>query len=108
MPYLKAGSLRNLLNEKKRLSVGEALNIISDVAEALEDAHEIGLIHCDIKPENILMSAGHAVLADLGVAGARHVEGCPWRAMVDSSGGTPAYVSPGQATGGHLDARSDI
>lgn len=108
MPYLKAGSLRDLLNEKKRLSVAEALNIVSDVAEALEHAHESGLIHCDIKPENILMSAGHAVLADFGVARAQHVEGRPWRAMVDSSGGTPAYVSPEQATGDHLDARSDI
>ena len=108
MPYLKAGSLRDLLNEKKRLSVAEALNIVSDVAEALEHAHESGLIHCDIKPENILMSAGHAVLADFGVARAQHVEGRPWRAMVDSSGGTPAYVSPEQATGDHLDARSDL
>ena len=108
MPYLKAGSLRDLLNDKKRLSVAEALNIVSDVAEALEHAHESGLIHCDIKPENILMSAGHAVLADFGVARAQHVEGRPWRAMVDSSGGTPAYVSPEQATGDHLDARSDI
>ncbi len=67
MPYLKAGSLRDLLHEKKRLSV----------AEALEHAHESGLIHCDIKPENILMSAGHAVLADFGVARAQHVEGRP-------------------------------
>ena len=108
MPYLKAGSLRDLLHEKRRLSVAEALNIVSDVAEALEHAHESGLIHCDIKPENILMSAGHAVLADFGVARAQHVEGRPWRAMVDSSGGTPAYVSPEQATGDHLDARSDI
>ncbi len=108
MPYLKAGSLRDLMNEKKRFSVAEALNIVSDVAEALDHAHESGLIHCDIKPENILMSAGHAVLADFGVARAQHVEGRPWRAMVDSSGGTPAYVSPEQATGDCLDARSDI
>ncbi len=48
MPYLKEGSLRDLLNEKKRLPVNEALNIVSDVAEALEHAHEAGLVHCDI------------------------------------------------------------
>ena len=108
MPYLKEGSLRDLLNEKKRLPVNEALNIVSDVAEALEYAHEAGLVHCDIKPENILMSAGHAVLADFGIARAQHVEGRPWRAMVDSSGGTPAYMSPEQATGDQTDARSDV
>ena len=63
MPYLKEGSLRDLLNRKKRLPVREALSIVSDLAEALEHAHETGLVHCDIKPENVLMSAGHAVLA---------------------------------------------
>jgi serine/threonine-protein kinase len=108
MPYLKEGSLRDLLNEKKRLPVNEALSIVSDVAEALESAHEGGLVHCDIKPENILMSAGHAVLADFGIARAQHVQGRPWRAIIDSSGGTPAYISPEQATGDHTDARSDV
>ncbi|MCH6547351.1 MAG: serine/threonine protein kinase [Gemmatimonadetes bacterium] len=108
MPYLKEGSLRDLLNRKKRLPVQEALSIVSDLAEALEHAHETGLVHCDIKPENILMSAGHAVLADFGIARAQHVQGRAWRAVVDSSGGTPAYMSPEQATGDHLDQRSDL
>lgn len=107
-PYLKEGSLREVIRDKQRFPVDEALNIVSDVAEALEYAHENGLVHCDIKPENILFSSGHAVLSDFGIARARHVQGRPWRAMVDSSGGTPAYVSPEQAAGDHLDERSDV
>ena len=110
MPYVREGSLRDLLNEKTRLPIREALTIIGDIAGALEYAHGNDVVHCDIKPENILLSAGHAVLADFGIARAQraHVQGRPWRAVVDSSGGTPAYMSPEQAAGeSALDARSD-
>ena len=108
MPYLREGSLRDILNERKRLSVREALTLIGDIAGALEYAHGNNVVHCDIKPENILMSAGHAVLADFGIARAQRLPGRAWRAVVDSSGGTPAYMSPEQASGERdLDARSD-
>ena len=110
MPYLREGSLRDLLNEKTRLPIREALTIIGDITGALEYAHGNNVVHCDIKPENILISAGHAVLADFGIARAQRVQGRgrPWRAIVDSSGGTPAYMSPEQAAGeSALDARSD-
>ena len=108
MPYLREGSVRDLLNEKTRLPIREALTIIGDIAGALEYAHGNNVVHCDIKPENILLSAGHAVLADFGIARAQRVQGRPWRAVVDSSGGTPAYMSPEQAAGeSALDARSD-
>lgn len=112
MPYVREGSLRDLLNEKTRLPIREALTIIGDIAGALEYAHGNDVVHCDIKPENILLTAGHAVLADFGIARAQRVQGRwggrPWRAVVDSSGGTPAYVSPEQAAGeSALDARSD-
>ena len=108
MPYLREGSLRDLLNEKRRLSIREALTVLGDVTGALEYAHANNVVHCDIKPENILISAGHAVLADFGIARAQRAQGRAWRAVVDSSGGTPAYMSPEQATGERdLDARSD-
>ncbi len=61
MPYIKEGSLRELMDSKKRLAVDDALAVISDVAGALEYAHENGVIHCDIKPANILISAGHGL-----------------------------------------------
>ncbi|MCZ6916462.1 MAG: serine/threonine-protein kinase [Gemmatimonadetes bacterium] len=108
MPYIKEGSLRELLDSKKRLSADDALAILSDLAGALEYAHENGVIHCDIKPANILISAGHAVLADFGIARAHRVQWRAWRAVVDSSAGTPEYMSPEQATGDVVDGRSDL
>ena len=108
MPYIKEGSLRELMDSKKRLAVDDALAVISDVAGALEYAHENGVIHCDIKPANILISAGHAVLADFGIARAQRTQGRAWRAVVDSSAGTPEYMSPEQATGDMVDGRSDL
>ena len=93
MPYIKEGSLRELLDSKKRLSADDALAILSDLAGALEYAHENGVIHCDIKPANILISAGHAVLADFGIARAHRVQGRAWRAVVDSSARSP-YLPP--------------
>ena len=68
MPYVKGGSLRELLDEKKRLSIDEVMAITSDVSDALHYAHENRVVHCDIKPENILLSNGHAVIADFGVS----------------------------------------
>ncbi len=99
MPYVKGGSLRDLLDRKKRLSVREALAVARDLADALRYAHDNRVIHCDIKPENILVSAGHAVLADFGVSRAARAEAGLWRPTVDNSVGTPAYVSPEQASG---------
>jgi serine/threonine-protein kinase len=108
MPYVKGGSLRDLLDQKGKLAVAEAVEIIREIGGALEHAHENFLLHCDIKPENILLSGGHAVLADFGVArGIR--AGNSWRAMTDTAGGTAEYASPEQATGEwDLDGRSDV
>ncbi len=99
MPYVRDGSLRELLDRRGRLSLKESLRIIRDIAEALHYAHAMRVVHCDVKPENVLLSAGHAMIADFGISRAVRQEMSGWRAPTSPSGGTPAYVSPEQASG---------
>jgi len=111
MPYVRDGSLRDRLKRDGRLTVDEAVTIVRGVAAALEHAHGRQVLHCDVKPENILLSEDHAYVADFGISRAIHAEALEWgrRREIDSSAGTPAYVSPEQATGEqNLDARSDV
>jgi putative ABC transport system permease protein len=111
MPYIRGGSLRDRLNRDKRLTVEETLRIARGVAAALTHAHDRQMLHCDVKPENILLSEDHAYVADFGISRAIHAEVLEWgkRKDIDSSAGTPAYVSPEQATGEQqLDGRSDV
>ncbi len=107
-PFIRGGSLRDLLDRNRKLSVKETLEIVREVAGALKYAHDNRVVHCDIKPENILISEGHAVLADFGLSKALYGDGHSWRAETTNSGGTPAYVSPEQASGDRLDNRSDV
>jgi eukaryotic-like serine/threonine-protein kinase len=107
MPYVEASSLRELLASRKQLSVEETLQIGIDVAQALEYAHAHDVVHRDIKPENILLSGGHALVADFGIA--RALIGGESR--LTSTGvvlGTPTYMSPEQSLGSDVDARSDL
>jgi putative ABC transport system permease protein len=111
MPYIRDGSLRDRLIRDRQLTIGETLTITRGVAAALHHAHERQLLHCDVKPENILLSENHPYVADFGISRAIHREVFEWgrRREIDSSAGTPAYVSPEQATGeDQLDARSDV
>src|SRR5258708_15253418 len=68
MPYIQGETLRDKLNRETQLGVDEAIRIAREVADALEYAHQNGIVHRDIKPENILLHGGHAMVADFGIA----------------------------------------
>jgi serine/threonine-protein kinase len=108
MPFMKGQSLRARLTKEKQLPVEDAIRITREIADALAYAHEEGVIHRDVKPANIMLEAGHAVLADFGVAHAVAGAGEERLTATGLSVGTPAYMSPEQATGEQaLDGRSD-
>jgi DNA-binding SARP family transcriptional activator/tRNA A-37 threonylcarbamoyl transferase component Bud32 len=108
MPFVEGESLRSRLEREKQLPVADAAAITREVASALAFAHEKGVIHRDVKPANILLEAGHAVLADFGIAHAVALAGETRQTRSGVSLGTPAYMSPEQSTGEtDLDGRSD-
>ena len=109
MPYVEGESLRDRLDREKQLPIDDALRIASEVADALQYAHERGVIHRDIKPENILIHGGHAVVADFGIALAASKTGGARMTETGMSLGTPMYMSPEQAMGAReVDARTDV
>jgi serine/threonine protein kinase len=109
MPYVEGESLRDRLDREKQLPIPDALRIAGEVADALQYAHERGVIHRDIKPENILLQRGHAVVADFGIALAAAKTGGARMTETGMSLGTPTYMSPEQAMGSReVDARTDI
>jgi serine/threonine-protein kinase len=108
MPYVEGESLADRLKREKLLPFAEALRIIREVASALQYAHERGVIHRDIKPQNILLAAGHARVADFGIARAVRVAGVDKLTGTGFAVGTPHYMSPEQSAGEDVDARSDV
>jgi serine/threonine-protein kinase len=109
MPYVDGESLRARVDREKQLPVEEAVRIAVALAGALEYAHENGVIHRDMKPENVLLKAGQPVIADFGIALAVSNAGGARVTQTGLSLGTPQYMSPEQATGDRvIDGRTDI
>jgi serine/threonine-protein kinase len=109
MPYIEGETLRVTLNREKQLPVAEAVRIASEAASALDYAHRHGLIHRDVKPENILLHDGRALVADFGIALAVSRAGGARVTETGLSLGTPQYMSPEQATADRdLTPRSDV
>ena len=123
MPYVSGESLRARLTREGRLPLADALSILRDVARALAFAHERGVVHRDVKPENVLIAGDAAVVTDFGIAKALAAAGTgsgehPERdsardlrtlSAVGSAIGTPAYMAPEQAAGDtRMDHRADL
>ena len=109
MDYVPGGSVRDRLKKQPFLPLAESLRIVTEIASALEAAFQHGMVHRDIKPDNIMFAAdGSAKLADLGIAKSLE-EQDTMLTMAASVFGTPAYMSPEQAKdSGKVDCRADI
>jgi len=110
MRFVRGGTLEQMLMEHRSIPFARTIEILRDVASALDYAHQHGVIHRDIKPGNVLLSdAGHAVVSDFGIArsvgGAGGIEGTisPTNAIL----GSPGYMSPEQWQSGEVVAKSD-
>jgi serine/threonine-protein kinase len=110
MPYVPGETLRERLQREGPLPLADALRIAGEVADALAYAHSQNVVHRDVKPGNILLAGGHAMVADFGLAKA--LSGTSGEEPLSHTGfavGTPEYMSPEQASGdAHLDGRTDV
>jgi eukaryotic-like serine/threonine-protein kinase len=109
MTYVEGATLRESLAQRGRLSVGDTLKVADDLLDALEHAHGHGIIHRDVKPENVVISPHGAVLLDFGIARAVWASGTDRLTRSGIAVGTSTYMSPEQITAlQEIDLRSDL
>ena len=108
MPYVEGESLRERLDRDKKLPIDEAVRFAQGIASALDYAHRQGIVHRDVKPENVMLYEGMPMVMDFGIAKAVSAAGTETLTQTGMMVGTPAYVSPEQAAGEiNLDGKSD-
>jgi eukaryotic-like serine/threonine-protein kinase len=106
MDFIEGGDLKSLIKEKGKLPAAEAAGILRQVCQGLEAAHAAGVVHRDLKPQNIMIEKdGHIVVMDFGIARSGESRGAT---QTGAFLGTPEYMSPEQAKTENVDARSDI
>jgi serine/threonine-protein kinase len=109
MPFVEGETLRSRLARERRLPVDDALQLAREMADALDYAHRHGIVHRDVKPENVLLQGGHALIADFGIALALEQAGGTRLTRTGITLGTPSYMAPEQATGDRpIDGRTDV
>jgi eukaryotic-like serine/threonine-protein kinase len=109
MPFVDGASLRARLAREHELPVADVVRIMREVADALSEAHALGVVHRDIKPDNVLLRGQHAVITDFGIAKAvSEATGVHALTSVGVTLGTPTYMAPEQAAGETADHRADI
>jgi tetratricopeptide (TPR) repeat protein len=110
MPYVEGESLGHRIAREGALPIDGAVRILTEVADALAYAHEHGLVHRDVKPDNLMLSGHHALVADFGIAKAVHAAAVAERLTATGIAiGTPAYMAPEQAMGEPTtDSRADL
>ena len=110
MPYVEGQSLRERIAQQGELPVQEAVRILTEVVDALAYAHSRGVVHRDMKPDNVMLSGRHALVMDFGVAKAlSEATGRQALTTIGVALGTPAYMAPEQAAADPgMDHRADI
>lgn len=109
MPRLPGETLRARIDRLGRFPVPDAIKLLRDIADALQHAHEQGVVHRDLKPENVLCSGEHAFLLDFGIAQYVRDDAAASRLTHEGNAvGTPRYMAPEQAAGKAVDQRADL
>jgi len=108
MPSARGYTLRHVIDSAGQLSVDESIRIAGEIAGALDCAHDCGVLHRDVKPQNVILEDGRLLLADFGIGNAMATIEGGALAKTSIGIGTPEYMSPEQVAGEPVDSRSDV